>query len=456
MVTVELMLICPLDYRYGREEMKTILSEDNRLRMQLGVEAALALAHAKAGNIPRKDAERIAKACDPKVVTLARVKEIESETKHDIMAMVKAITEKSGSSGKYVHLGATSNDIVDTATALQIKEALSLIEEDLVSLIATFARLASAHRGTVMVARTHGQFAIPTTFGFKLAGYASEMMRFHERLKEIRPRVCVGKMSGAVGTGAGFGKTFFKVQSSVMDDLGLGTEEAATQIVCRDRYAELSCFLALLTTACERYATEVRNLQRTEIGEVMEAFDEKKQVGSSTMAQKRNPMRSENLCGLARIVRGFVPASFEGMVLWHERDLTKSSAERFIIPHLFVLTDDILLKTKKVFDGLKVNEGRMRKNLESSKGAIMSEAVMLALVAKGMGRQEAHEVVRRASLASERQDRHLYDTLLKCKEVSKIISAKELDAVMDYSSYLGSAPEMVDVVVAKARKVARK
>jgi len=199
----------------------------------------------------------------------------------------------------------------------------------------------------------------------------------------------------------------------------------------------------------------VRNLQRTEIGEVMEAFDEKKQVGSSTMAQKRNPMLSENLCGLARIVRGFVPAAYEDMVLWHERDLSNSSAERFIIPHMFVLTDDILIKTAQIFSGLKVNKERMIDNLESSKGMVMSEAVMLALVGKGIGRQDAHEMVRRASLAAEKQGKHLKDVLLKCKDVTKVMSAKELDSIMDYPSYVGSAPQMVDKVVAKAKKVAK-
>ena len=447
------MLICPLDYRYGREVMKEVLSEENRLRTQLMVEAALARAHAKLGNIPKKDAERIARACTLDVVRLSRVKEIEAETKHDVMAMVKAITEESGTSGKYVHLGATSNDMVDTAAALQIKQALELIEEDLIELVKVFAAMAKKHRDTVMVARTHGQFAIPTTFGFKIAGYASEIMRDLERLRELRPRVCVGKMSGAVGTGAGFGDSFFELQELVMRELGLGVEEAATQIVCRDRYAELASFLALLATACERYATEVRNLQRTEIGEVMEAFDDEKQVGSSTMAQKRNPMLSENLCGLARIVRGFVPAAYEDMVLWHERDLSNSSAERFIIPHMFVLTDDILIKTAQVYSGLKVDKERMLRNLESSKGMVMSEAVMLALVNKGIGRQDAHELVRRASLAAEKQGKHLKEVLLKCKDLSKVMSAKELDQVMVYSSYVGSAPEMVDKVVARANKV---
>jgi adenylosuccinate lyase len=435
--------------------MKQVLSEENRLRTQLKVEAALAKAHVKAGNISKKDADRIAAACTLEVVTLDRVKEVERETKHDIMAMVKAITEKTGRSGKYVHLGATSNDMVDTATALQVKEALDLIEEDVLELVRTFSSLAAKHRTTVMVARTHGQFAIPTTFGFKMAGYASEMMRFLERLRELRPRVCVGKMSGAVGTGAGFGDSFLEVQEAVMSELGLGTEEAATQIVCRDRYAELACYLAMLATACERYATEVRNLQRTEIGEVMEAFDEKKQVGSSTMAQKRNPMLSENLCGLARIVRGFVPAAYEDMVLWHERDLSNSSAERFIIPHMLVLTDDILVKTAHIFSGLRVNEKRMRENLESSNGLVMSEAVMLALVAKGIGRQDAHEIVRRSSLVAEKQNKHLKEVLSRCKDVSAVMSKEELESTMDYSSYIGSAPRLVDKVVAKARNLTK-
>ncbi|MEM0449844.1 MAG: adenylosuccinate lyase, partial [Methanomassiliicoccales archaeon] len=426
------MLICPLDYRYGRKEMKEILSEEQRLRAQLRVEGSLALAHAEIGNIPKEDGELIAKVCSSGEISLERVKEIEKQTKHDVMAMVKAITERAGKAGKYVHLGATSNDIVDTAMALQIKQALWLIEQDIKNLINILVKLAECHRDTLMVARTHGQFAIPTTFGFKIAGYVSEMLRFLDRLNELKPRVIVGKMSGAVGTGAGFGPNFFKIQDLVMKDLGLEVEEVATQIVCRDRYAELASFLALLCTACERYATEVRNLQRTEIGEVMEAFDEKNQVGSSTMAQKRNPALSENLCGLARIVRGFVSAAYEDMILWHERDLTNSSAERFIIPHMFVLADDILIKTAEIFEHLKVNKEKMLLNLESSRGMIMSEAVMLALVSKGMGRQDAHEVIRKATLNAEKKGEDLKKVLMRSKIVRKYLNPKELDKIMDY------------------------
>jgi adenylosuccinate lyase len=448
----ESMVICPLDYRYGREEMKAILSEDNRLNMQLKVEAALALAHAKAGDFTLADARLIVSACEPDKVSLERVKEIELETKHDVMAMVKAITEKAGKAGKYVHLGATSNDIVDTATALQIRSALDLIEEDVDKLILTLGRLAKKYRNTIMVARTHGQFAIPTTFGFKIAGYMMELLRHKERLREVRNRAAIGKMSGAVGTGAAFGDNFKQIQVEVMKQLDIGYEEAATQIVCRDRYAEVVGLLALICTSCERYATEIRNLQRSEVQEVAEAFDSEKQVGSSTMAQKKNPITSENVCGLARIARGFVYPALENMILWHERDLTNSSAERFIIPHIFVLTDDILTKTDEVFSNLAVRPANMRRNIESSNGLVMAEAVMIALVGKGIGRQDAHAIVRKASLEAEKKGVNLKDSLLSVKAIKGVMSEKELTKVMDPRNYVGMAPKIVDEVVLLAER----
>ncbi|MEM3059255.1 MAG: adenylosuccinate lyase [Methanomassiliicoccales archaeon] len=446
------MLLCPLDYRYGRKAMKSIFSEENRLRMQLLVEASLAKAHARVGNIPEDMAKIIVSCATLDCVKLDRVKAIELETKHDIMAMVRALAEACGDAGKYVHLGATSNDIIDTATALQMKEALGIIEKDLVELIEIFTKLAKKHRTTVMVGRTHGQFAVPTTFGFKVAGYLMEMMRHYERLTDIKKRVCVGKMSGAVGTGAALGSKFFEIQEDVMRDLGLEFEEAATQIVCRDRYAELICLMAQICTSCERYATEVRNLQRSEIQEVAEAFDVEKQIGSSTMAQKKNPVVSENICGLARIVRSFVVPSFENMILWHERDLTNSSAERFILPHVLVLTDDILAKTTDVFAHLIVRSDKMKENLEKSKGLIMAEAVMIELVRRGMGRQEAHALVRECSLEAEEKGVHLKKALLSRKEIRSLIDEKELDRVMAPENYLGKAPEIVDRVVKTAEQ----
>lgn len=446
------MLLCPLDYRYGRKEMKSVFSEENRLRTQLLVEAALARAHAKVGNIPEEAAEEISRKATLEFVSLNRVKEIEAETKHDLMAMVKAIAERTGEAGKYVHLGATSNDIVDTAAALEFRDTLDIIDANLDRFILTLSKRAKEHRCTVMMGRTHGQFAIPTTFGFKLAGYITEMLRHKERVAEMRKRVCVGKMSGAIGTGAGLGPKFFEVQELVMQDLGLGVEEAATQIVARDRYAELVFVLSCIATSCERFATEVRNLQRSEIGEVMEAFDVKKQVGSSTMAQKKNPMLSENVSGLARVVRSFITPQMESMVLWHERDLSNSSAERFILPHVAVLTDDILYKMNDVFANLVVNPDRMRRNIESANGFIMAESVLLALAAKGLGRQEAHEVVRQIAIRAEEEGKGLKEAILGSKEAMSLLTEKELDAVMGPDSYVGKAPEMTDRVVAMAEK----
>jgi len=447
------MLLCPLDYRYGRDEMKAVLSEENKLRTQLLVEAALARAHASVGNISKKDAAAIASKADLKHVKLERVKEIEKKTKHDIMAMVKALSEQCGSAGKYVHLGATSNDIIDTATAIQMSIALEILENDVLSLMNTFAGMAKKHRKTIMVGRTHGQFAVPTTFGFKIAGYLAEMMRYLERLSEARKRICVGKMSGAVGTSAAFGPKALDIQDAVMMELGLGVERAATQVVCRDRYAEIISLLAQLCTSCERYATEVRNLQRSEIQEVSEAFDYKNQVGSSTMAHKKNPIASENVCGLARIVRAFVIPSMENMVLWHERDLTNSSSERFILPHVFVLTDDILAKTNEVFSSLVVRPDKMKENLEKSQGMIMAESVMMALVERGMGRQEAHELVRKVSLKAETEGKRLIDVLTSSKDVKAYLSKAELSKATDPESYIGMAPRIVNAVVADAQKL---
>jgi adenylosuccinate lyase len=340
--------------------MKGIFNEENKLQKMLDVEAALARAHAKVGNISKEYAEMITKIANTEKVKVERVKQIEKEIRHDLMAVVKALAEASGEAGKYVHLGATSSDIVDTATALQLKEAVTILKEDLMKLRGVFLSLARKHKDTVMMGRTHGQSAVPMTFGLKMAVYGLEVHRHLKRLNECEKRILVGKMSGAVGTGAAFGPQALKIQKIVTEDLGVGVEEASTQIVGRDRYTEFVCLLANIASSIEKFATEVRNLQRSEIDEVAEAFDTKKWVGSSTMAHKKNPINCENVCGLARIIRSFVTPTLENMILWHERDLTNSSAERFIIPHICILTDDILIKITNVFDNLEVNKKKMR------------------------------------------------------------------------------------------------
>ncbi|MBI5001130.1 MAG: adenylosuccinate lyase [Euryarchaeota archaeon] len=446
------MPVCPLEFRYGRKEMKAIWSEEGKLQAMLDVEAALVLALAEVGRIPLRDAKMIASKANVKTVTVERVDAIEREISHDIMAVVRALSEQSGASGGYVHLGATSNDIIDTATAVQLKRSIVLLLDDLQRLKKSLIALASKHKRTVMVGRTHGQFAVPVTFGLKMAVFAAETQRHIHRLEEARGRICVGKLSGAVGTGAALGKDALDVQEKVMARLGISHELAATQLVGRDRYAEFVLIMANIAASLERFATEVRNLQRSELGEVSEAFDAKKQVGSSTMPHKRNPIMAENVCGLARTLRGFAGPAMENVVLWHERDLTNSSAERFILPHVCALGDDIINKSAKVFETLGVNEGTMRKNLESAEGLIMAEAVMVALVAKGMGRQEAHELTRKCAMKAYDTGIGFRKALLGEPKVRKLMTQKEIEIALDPANYLGSAVKIVDEVIAKLKR----
>jgi len=441
------MPVSPLEFRYGRPETKAIFDERNRLQRLLDVEAALARAHAKLGHIPQSDADIVSKAADVRYVTVERVKEIEDEIHHDIMAVVKALTEQCGSAGRYIHMGATSNDIIDTANALQIKEGLGIVLDGLKELHKTLCTLAERYRNTIMLGRTHGQYAVPVTFGLKMAVFAEETYRHIVRLEGAIPRIAVGKMMGAVGTGASYGPDALKIQELVMKDLGIGYETAATQLVGRDRYAEMVSILVNIATSLEKFSTEVRNLQRPEIAEVSEAFDSKKQVGSSTMAHKRNPITAENICGLARIIRSFIIPAYEDNVLWHERDLTNSSAERFVIPYTIILTDDIIRKAVKVFSNLNIHEENMIRNLEATRGMIMAESVMLSLTGAGMGRQEAHELIRQLSMEAEEKQAHLKDVLMASEEVRKYLSVEEIEKAMDYRNYTGVAGEIVDRAV---------
>jgi adenylosuccinate lyase len=404
------MTVSPLDYRYGRQEVKRIFSEDGKLGYMLMVEGALAEAEAEVGIIPKKSANVIRKCANTKVVTAEKVKRIEKEINHDVMAMVKELTNASGSSGKFVHLGATSNDIIDSATAIQLRDFIEILEKDLLELSRSLYDISRKNIDTVMIGRTHGQHALPITFGLKTSIFLSEMIRHMVRLNELKGRIIVGKFMGAVGTGAALGKKTIEVQSVLMKKLGIGIEEGPTQIVGRDRYVEYVSAIAGIATSLEKFATEIRNLQRPEIGEVQEPFDERKQVGSSTMAQKINPVTSENIVSLARIIRGFVIPMHESAVLWHERDLTNSAAERFIIPYVSILIDDILTKMTKVFRGLKINKEAMLRNVVND-DLILGEAYLMALVDKGYGRQEAHEIVRKASMLARKGEKSLRESI---------------------------------------------
>jgi adenylosuccinate lyase len=445
--------VCPLDYRYGRRELKEVFGEERRLQFLLDVEAALARAHASIGNIPKGAADEISRKASVKFVKVDRVKKIEAETKHDIMAVTRALAEVcKADAGKYVHLGATSYDVVDTANALQFTAATTYIQRGMKELRKTLVGLAKKHKKTVMLGRTHGQHTIPITFGLKMAGYAMEVDRHLERMHECKSRLLVGKLSGAVGTGAALGKNALKLQENMLKDLKLGVEDVSTQIVCRDRYNELLGVLCNIATSIEKFATEIRNLQRDEIGEVAEAFEAKKQVGSSTMPHKRNPITCEQICGLARVIRGFIIPTFENAVQWHERDLCNSSGERFTLPHSLVLTDWIIFQTNDVFKNLKVFPDRMLRNMEASKGLPMAESLMTKLVSKAMGRGDAHELMRKLSLQAVKQNKTLKEVFVAENKKLKMLTLKEIDEALDPRKYLGATEQIIDRVVKKLER----
>jgi adenylosuccinate lyase len=442
--------ILPIDTgRYGTDEMKNIFAEEARVQRMLDVEAALAWAHAQVGNIPEKDAQKIAAKASLKYVKLKRIKEIESAIRHDVASLVRALAEACGSSGAYVHFGATSYDIVDTANALQLKEALKLIGKRLADFEKILMEKALKYKDTLMVGRTHGQHALPTTLGFKFAVWMREVSRHIERLRQCEERTLVGKMSGAVGTQAGFGEHAIRIQDLVMQRLGLKPAEISTQIVPRDRHAEIVCLLAMIASSLENFATEIRELQRPEIAELFERFEVEKQVGSSTMSQKRNPELCERVCGLARIVRSLVVPALENVTTWHERDLTQSSAERFVFPEACILTDYILFLMANVVADLRVDEQRMLKNIDVTDGRVMAEAVMIALTKNGMDRQEAHELLRRLTIKCEVEKRRFTDILLEDKTVSGKFGKKEIGEVLDPRNYLGTAVKQVEFAVEK-------
>ena len=445
------MSVSPLDYRYGRDEAKHIWSREGRHTRQLEVERALVWAHCQLGRVSVEDYDRVADIADPGIVTADRVDEIEAETKHDIMALTKAMAEAAGDAGWCIHLGATSNDIVDSAVALQIKDSIVMQRNALKQLMGTMCEIAERERDTVMLGRTHGQAAVPITFGLKVAVWVDEFSRHLERLGELASRATTGKFLGAVGTGAAQGDQAFELQSLIMGELGLGTPVATTQVVGRDRYIEWVGWMANVATSVEKVLQEVRNLQRTEIAEVAEAFDTDKQVGSSTMAHKRNPITSENACGLARIVRSMIVPSYENALLWHERDLANSSAERFTLSHSMILLDDILAKTDRVLSNLVVDSSRMRANIDSQKGLVMAEKVMLALVDRGVARDEAHEMLREASMVALSSGDTLEAVCAKDSGISGIFDSAELSDLFRPEGHLGHSGRIVDEAVARAR-----
>jgi len=441
------MSVHPIEDRYGRKEVRRIFEEENKLQRVLDVEAALSRAHAAVGNIPKKDADTISAKASTKYVIVARVKEIESEIHHDVMAVVRALSEQCGSdAGRYVHLGATSNDITDTALALQFKEYVIFLLEDLDKLKKALLKQAEDHKRTVCIGRTHAQHSIPTTYGLKFAIYACEVQRHIDRINECTKRLLVGQMTGAVGTQASFGEKGIKIQELVMKDLDLDSVMVSNQVIQRDRHAEFMLDLALIAETLNKIATEIRNLQRTEIGEVSEGFREK-QVGSSTMPHKRNPIYAERVCGLSRVIKANAIVSLDNIPLWHERDLTNSSPERIIIPEACILTDYILNVSINLINDLVFDYKAIERNLNMSGGLIMAENLMIQLVEKGMGRQDAHELLRTIAMESHDKEKPFRDLLVKNKEIRKYLKEKEIDAALNPKNYIGTAVLQVEKVV---------
>jgi adenylosuccinate lyase len=429
-------MIHPIEYRYGSQEMKQIFEEEQKLQLYLDVEAALAEAHARLHHIPPEEADKIQKAATTRTTTLDRVKEIEEQTKHDMMAVAEALSEASGSG--FVHMGATSNDITDCANALQLHKAGALVLKDIRELEGILSSLARRYVNLVCVGRTHAQHSIPTTYGMKFALYLDEMRR-NERRISIAVDHIYGKMSGAVGTMASM-EDGMQIQEIVGEILGIPMAPITNQIVQRDTYAELLAALAILASTLDKISTEIRNLQRTEIGEAAEGFS-KGQVGSSTMPHKKNPITCEKISGLARVIYSTVFPALQNNVLWHERDLTNSSCERVILVESFVLTDEILKGMKNVLSNLVINEKNIKRNLYMQPQSL-AEAVMIALTEKGMPRQEAHKLLRALSSTDDFPRAVKEDT-----HIQEFLSEKEIERLLTPENYIGESVAIVKRIV---------
>lgn len=415
--------------RYRLPEMEKVWSEENKYAKWLEIELAVCRAWAKLGRIPGEAVKKIEKNIK---LDFEQIKEIEKTTRHDILAFVEGISKTLGDESKYIHLGLTSSDVKDTALALQMRDAVDLIIADLKALKQNLAREARLHKDTIMIGRTHGVHAEPVTWGLKLAIWYTEIDRHLKRMERVREVISVGKISGAVGTYASIDP---RVEELVCEELGLTPAPVSSQILQRDRHADLLNNLGLIAASLEKFATEIRNLQRTDILEVEEGF-RKGQKGSSAMPHKKNPIICERISGLARVVRGYVIPGLEDIALWHERDLTHSSVERIILPDSTVLVDYMLNKFNMVLKELVVNQDRMEENLGRTLGLIFSQKVMLALVDKGLSREQAYELAQRNALKAweERVD---YRTLLKKdREATKHLTGEEIDKIFDYQSYL--------------------
>ena len=420
--------------RYCRPQMKRIWSDENKFARWLDVEIAVCDAWAELGKIPREAVPKIKLAR----FNLKRMEEILKETHHDMTAFLGSLSESLGDESRYIHLGLTSSDVMDTALSLQLVEAARLLNQDIKELISVLADKALKHKYTVMIGRTHGIHAEPISFGLKLALWIEEMRRNRQRLSEAAKMVAVGKISGAVGT---YATVPPDVEEKACARLGIAPAPVSNQILQRDRHAQFVTTLAIIASSLEKFATEIRALQKTEAREVEEPFAAG-QTGSSAMPHKRNPELCERICGLARLIRGYALTSMENIALWHERDISHSSTERIILPDACLLLDYSLALFTSIMAGLKVYPQKMKRNMELTKGLVFSQRVMLALIDKGLSRQKAHELVQRKAMKAWKGNKNFLSLLKSDPEVTATLPQSELETLFDYQYYLRYVDEI--------------
>ena len=423
--------------RYTLPEMAAVWSDEARFGHWLEIEILAVEAWARLGTVPAEDARAIRERA---AITVERVNELEQVTKHDVAAFVQAVGESVGDAGRWIHFGMTSSDVLDTGLALHLRDAADLLLGRVEALLGVTKRLALQHRDTVMVGRTHGVHAEPTSFGHKLALWAFELDRDRERLRRAKDAVSVGAISGVVGTYAAVDP---RIEEEVCAKLGLRPAEASSQIIPRDRHAEYVAALAILASSLDEFATEIRHLARTEVREVQEPFTEG-QKGSSAMPHKRNPVRCERITGLARVIRGNLQAALENVALWHERDISHSSAERVILPDSTIALDFMLADLAGVLDGLRVFPERMRENLDAGGGLAYSQGVLLALVDAGLSRDDAYRIVQEAAAAAWDGEADFRTELTARPEVAERLSTDELEALFDPARYLRNLDVVFD------------
>ncbi|MFW3612915.1 adenylosuccinate lyase [Staphylococcus caprae] len=425
--------------RYSREEMSNIWTDQNRYEAWLEVEILACEAWSELGYIPKEDVQKIRENAK---VDVARAKEIELETRHDVVAFTRQVSETLGEERKWVHYGLTSTDVVDTALSFVVKQANEIIEKDLERFIDVLAEKAKNYKYTLMMGRTHGVHAEPTTFGVKMALWYTEMKRNLKRFKEVRKEIEVGKMSGAVGT---FANIPPEIEAYVCKHLGIDTAPVSTQTLQRDRHAYYIATLALIATSLEKFAVEIRNLQKTETREVEEAFA-KGQKGSSAMPHKRNPIGSENITGISRVIRGYITTAYENVPLWHERDISHSSAERIMLPDVTIALDYALNRFTNIVNRLTVFEDNMRNNIDKTFGLIFSQRVLLALINKGMVREEAYDKVQPKAMESWETKTPFRELIEQDETITNVLTAEELDECFNPEHHLNQ----VDTIFERA------